>query len=515
MKKSRKITFEDLQGLFRFGHGALRDSCFLLLNIKDADAAKQWLKTAPVSNALKLKAPPETALQLAFTVEGLRLLGVKESIIEDFSDEFIIGMSGNERRSNRLGDVGENAPENWGWGGRSEQAPHMLLLLYARKGGLEVWRKTVEGEAYSQAFQLLKQLPTHDIGGEIEPFGFRDGISQPTIDWENQQSTDLHDRDRYSNMLAVGELVLGYPNEYGLYTNRPLIDPQQDKHAELLPDALDESGLKDFGRNGSYLVLRQLEQDVPGFWQFLNQTADATQQADNELSREAEALAAAMVGRKRNGTPLVPPVVDRIIPGSVSHNNHFTFDQDPAGNKCPIGAHIRRSNPRTGDLPPGVTGFFSRLLKMLGFQQNRIDEDLIASTRFHRLLRRGRTYGSLLTPEAAIKPDAPADERGLQFICLVASISRQFEFVQNAWTMNSKFGGVQLERDPLLGHRAPLMSGESTAQFHRPDAAGPVKKTSCLKQFVTVRGGAYFFMPGLRVLQYLASIPTNGSDKVS
>jgi len=153
-------------------------------------------------------------------------------------------------------------------------------------------------------------------------------------------------------------------------------------------------------------------------------------------------------------------------------------------------------------------------LKIFGFGQNRQDEDLIASTRFHRLLRRGRDYGPLLLPEDAVKPDAPAAERGLQFITLVANISRQFEFIQNAWLMNSKFGGVQQERDPLLGTREPLLNGDATDNFNHPDPDGPMQRTCSLPQFITVRGGGYFFMPGLRALRYIAaSTIAEGGEK--
>ncbi len=507
MKSSSDFNFDDLQGLLRFGHGKLTDSCFLLLNVKDADAAKQWLGAAPVTNAM---ANPQlkTALQIAFSIEGLLALGIKDSLIEGFSDEFITGMSGNEGRSRRLGDIGANAPEHWDWGGDATQVPHLLVLLYAVKGGIKAWRKKVEGKDFSAAFELLRQLPTLDIG-QIEPFGFVDGISQPAIDWERQQSNNVHTRDSYSNLLAVGEVVLGYPNEYKQYTARPLIDPKTDPLAADLPNAADDPKFKDFARNGTYLVLRQLDQDVPGFWQFVDKTTGA----DPE---KREQLAAAMVGRQRNGSSLVPEAVQD-IPGipSDDHLNHFTYQGDPGGNQCPIGAHIRRSNPRTGDLPSGSSCIFSRLIKILGFGLKRPDEDLVASSRFHRLLRRGRGYGPVLAPEDAVKPNAPAAERGLQFICLVANISRQFEFVQNAWSMSSKFGGVQQERDPLLGHREPLMSGADTDQFNRPDPLGPVVKTCHLPQFITVRGGGYFFMPGLSALKYIAAMPTNRSDESS
>ena len=507
MKNSGDFDYEDMQGLLRFGHGKLTDSCFLLLNIVDADAAKQWLKSAPVSSANKTKTRPVTALQIAFSVDGLRALGLKESVIEDFSDEFISGMAGDESRSRRLDDIGTNAPEHWDWGGDSTKVPHVLLLLYAKEGGIEVWRKTVENEQFSRAFQLLSQLPTLPIG-DIEPFGFKDGISQPTIDWAREQSTDTHQRDRYSNWLAAGEVTLGYPNEYGQYTARPLIDPKKDAFAAELLNAEDQPTLKDFGRNGSYLVLRQLAQDVPGFWQFLDK-------ATGSVSEQREQLAASMVGRKRDGSLLIP-LTAQPIPGisSADHdNNHFTYDLDPGGNHCPIGAHIRRANPRTGDLPPRSTGFISRLIKLLGFGQDHPNEDLIASTRFHRILRRGRAYGSVLTPEDAVKPNAPAAERGLQFICLVANISRQFEFIQNAWVRNSKFGGVHQESDSLLGNRQPLESGESTDQFNRPDPAGPMRKTCHLPEFVRVRGGGYFFMPGRHALKYIAVLPDNNEDK--
>jgi len=163
--------------------------------------------------------------------------------------------------------------------------------------------------------------------------------------------------------------------------------------------------------------------------------------------------------------------------------------------------------------PPRSTGFISRLIKLLGFGQDHPNEDLIASTRFHRILRRGRAYGPVLTPEEAVKPNAPAAKRGLQFICLVANISRQFEFIQNVWVRNSKFGGVHQESDPLLGRRQPLKSGESTDQFNRPDPAGPMRKTCHLPKFVSVRGGGYFFMPGRHTLKYIAVLPENNEDK--
>ena len=498
MSEASHFQFEDIQGLVRYAHGSLSETCFMLLDVKDAQQARAWLQSAPVTTAEKLKPIPDRALQVAFTASGLRAMEVNDAVIRDFSYEFIAGMT-EENRARRLGDTGSNDPQHWEWGGKQDETPHLLLMLYAKEGLLADWQSTVTGSNFQEAFLTRATLPTFSLG-EYEPFGFTDGISQPELDWERQQSTNLHERDRYSNLLKVGEVLLGYPSEYGLYTDRPLIDPRDDAHADVLPVANDKPEFRDFGCNGSYLVLRQLSQDVSGFWKFM----DATSGSD---AVERDNLAARMVGRQRDGTPLVPLDSESI--------NDFSFDNDPEGHQCPVGAHIRRANPRTGDYPPGVTGFISRLIRILGFGRKRPAEDLIASTRFHRILRRGRAYGVLLTPEQAIKAEAPVQESGLQFICLAANISRQFEFIQTAWSVGAKFGGVQNESDPLLGNRKPLLSGEATDTFRMPTADGPARCVYGLPQFVTVKGGAYFFMPGIRALHYIAGSPPtqNGTEE--
>lgn len=498
MSVDLRPEFPDMQGLVRFAHGHMSEASFLLLDIVDAGAAGKWLRSAPVTTAEAAAPRPKAALQIAFTAAGLRAMSVPEPVVSGFSGEFLEGMASPPSRSRLLGDVGGNDPERWHWGNPSSQPPHLLLMLYASAGELESWQARTLDATFGRAFRVRAPLPTRDIG-EFEPFGFVDGISQPQIDWERTLSTDFHERARYTNLLSIGEILLGYPNEYGEYTARPLIDSRNDPGAGMLPEAEDKSQLRDLGRNGSYVVLRQLEQDVPGFWQFLDrQTA-----SDDERER----LAAAMVGRRRDGTPLLDQHADGAGNSSRVSLNAFDYSADPHGNRCPIGAHIRRSNPRTGDFPPGSRGVLSRWKRILGFGRRHPGDDLIASARFHRLLRRGREYGPPLPPEEAVKPDAPQAERGLQFVCLVASIERQFEFVQNAWSMHPKFGGVQNEADPLLGNRQPLITGEPTDRFIQPDAAGPGRCVHGIPQFVTLRGGGYFFLPGIRALRYIAEAP--------
>ena len=303
-----------------------------------------------------------------------------------------------------------------------------------------------------------------------------------------------HDRLDYDNLICLGEFLLGYPNEYGLYTPRPLLAPQRDP-GRLLPRAEDAPEQADLGRNGCYLVLRQLQQDVQGFWRELDRQAGG----DADLR---ERLAAAMVGREGRRAACSASE-DRRRP-TPRRLNDFTYEADPRGLRCPLGAHIRRSNPRNADLPPGGRGLLSRLWRMLGFNAAALEPDLVASTRFHRLLRRGRKYGDVAAARRSRSP-RPAQTPGIHFICLAANIKRQFEFVQSAWLIGSKFAGLTGESDPMLGHRLPDAGNSPTDGFSIPQAGGPDCRLSGLPQFVTVQGGAYFFLPGIRALRYLAT----------
>ncbi|HUF57182.1 MAG TPA: hypothetical protein VMM55_11555, partial [Thermohalobaculum sp.] len=393
----------------------------------------------------------------------------------------------------RLGDVGPNDPAGWEWG---RPDPHVLVMLYAEPGGLEAFRGEVLGPGFEAAFTLVRSLETNTARG-VEPFGFVDGISEPKVDWEQAFTTDLHSRLDYANLLAPGEVVLGYPNEYGEITPRPLVDAGT-AGADGLPEAADAPDRRDLGRNGSYLVLRQLHQDVRGFWQFLDRAAEGG-------GERREALATAMVGRHRDGRPLIED--GREIPGGRAGND-FTYDADIDGLACPLGAHIRRANPRTGDHPPAVEGRWQWLLSTLGFRRRQDGHagrhDLVASTRFHRIVRRGREYGPVLSPEEALEP-GPDAERGLHFVALCANLVRQFEFVQNAWIAAAKFDGLYGEADPLLGNRVPLRGGIGTDSFAMPQPSGVAERLEGLPAFVTVRGGGYFFMPGVRALRFIAS----------
>jgi deferrochelatase/peroxidase EfeB len=495
--------FHDVQGLLRSGYNNLTHACYLLVRTSDSAWANAWLAEAPVTTAAERRV--SNLLQVAMTADGMRSLGVSEQIIAGFSPEFQSGMAGQEGRSRRLGDVGASAPSRWRWG--AHRASDLLIML-AAETGLSTWREHVLTDRFHRGFEILEELHTSDMHNK-EPFGFADGISQPQPDWDGRRRPGTSADLQYGNLIAVGEFLLGYPNEFGQYTDRPLLDSGLDG-AVGLPLAEDDPSRRDLGRNGSYLVLRELHQDVRGFWRFARERAGSLE--------ESNRLAEAMVGRRMSGEPLIPGT--RRIRGVGERNrdirqNGFTYDDDPSGLVCPIGAHVRRANPRTGDMPPGGRrSWFAQIDRSLNFCRSDLRDDLVSASRFHRILRRGREFGEYLTGKQAARPDAHDPRSGIHFVCLNANISRQFEFIQNAWLMNSKFDGLSDESDPLLGNREPLLSGQPTDAFGLPQPNGTVCRLGGMPQFVTVAGGAYFFLPGVRALRYLARAAVHSSAQV-
>ena len=521
----RDIDTSDIQAIVKTAFGSLNAASYMLLRVVEPSAARRWLRAlAPASLA---DGRVDEAYQIAFTAAGLRKLGVDEKIMAGFSPEFVEGMAGDKNRSRRLGDIGENDPEKWKWG-VGDREPHVLLMLLASDARrLEALVDSMLEQALGAGLSKIDVLATSDMKG-LEPFGFVDGGSQPSFDWDRPRTPGTTADQNYTNLLALGELLLGYRNEYGLLTERPLLAADA-KNAAILQRDGHSSGRGDLGLNGSYLVFRQLDQDVLHFWQWVASEA-------MRVGVTMEDFAESMVGRRLDGKPLADLTVGRSIPGVDAEDadtNGFLYDTDPDGLSCPLGAHIRRANPRTGDAGGGRQGPLDNLLGMLGLTVRhdraptsstlpwprnttvwpfaRSEDDAVASARFHRVLRRGREYGEKIVSDRAIDPATQDPKAGIHFICLNANIARQFEFIQSAWIASAKFAALTGEQDPLLGNREPFPTTPFAAPprctngFSRPGAPPDRRHSTGLPRFITVRGGAYFFLPSLTALRWIAS----------
>ncbi len=242
--------------------------------------------------------------------------------------------------------------------------------------------------------------------------------------------------------LKAGEFILGYPDEAGPQEGLPQ------------PEVL--------ARNGSYMAYRRLEEHAGRFRDFLRE--------HGKTPEEQEFIAAKLMGRWRSGAPLTlaPLKDDPALGADPLRNNDFNYKQnDPLGYAVPLGSHMRRMNPR----------------------------DTAHNMNRRRMIRRGATYGPHLAEDAR----EDGQERGIAAFILCASLIRQFEFAQNVWVNDRSFHELGNERDPIIGTQ------DGTLEYKIPKR--PVRrKITGLPAFTTVRGGAYFFLPGLRALRWLSKL---------
>jgi deferrochelatase/peroxidase EfeB len=362
---------------------------------------------------------------------------------------------------------------------------------------------------------------------KTEPFGFLDGVSQPVIrgTYKSLRNADpIH-------IVEPGEMVLGYPDNRGYIPPSPTLEPNSDPGNKLpllnAPNDFSRNvadATRDVGFNGSFLVIRELEQDVDGFWKYCKDEADRLQdRLPAPYHVTTEFIGAKLIGRWKDGSSLVrepyesatshrqkltdrdqhlkeigaamgrnltaesvqpettrpaskPEYGPAIASASkdadhkkrpIHPDNDFLFGaEDPQALRCPFGAHIRRANPRDS-LSPG-------------------NADQVSISNRHRITRIGRHY----VPQ-------PGQNPGLFFMCFCADIERQFEFLQQTWLRSPSFHGLSCEKDPVMSDAEKGVCGYTV-----PSPEGPIG-LSALPRFVTTKGGGYFFLPGRRLIDYL------------
>ena len=433
------LELEDLQH-FLISRSPALAARYEFLTFRKPGCGHVWLSTMleKVRSAKDVGTgqPDSRWVTVAFTWNGLRALDVDEASLATFPEEFRLGMA---RRADVIGTTGKNNPEHWVDGGSPDL--HAIIILFARDIA-ERDRCTLEHQKFLSACGVeaissldLAALPPYDRAHEH--FGYRDRLSEPVIEGSGWQPTPGSGRP-----LKAGEFFLGYPDESGFQPDIP--------QPEIL------------SRNGSYLAYIRLQENVGAFRDFLAQ--------NGKTAEEQELVAAKLMGRWRSGAPLVlsPDKDDPDLGPDRQRTNNFDYGtMDPHGYACPLGAHIRRMNPR----------------------------DTAENMERHRMIRRGGTYGPPL-PEGA-----PEDgvERGVAAFVGCSSLVRQFEFAMNVWANDPEFHELGNERDPFVGTQ------DGTYDITIPRR--PIrKKIESLPAFTTVRGGAYFFLPGLKALHYLAAL---------
>jgi Dyp-type peroxidase family len=342
-----------------------------------------------------------------------------------------------------LGDTGTNHPDNW-IGGVAGPKLHAIAILYARDGA-DRERSVREHRAFLAQTPGVEVLSSLDLEA-IPPFDYvREHFGyRDRLTTPEIEGTGIVPTPGSGPPIKAGEFILGYPDEEGLPVNLP--------QPEIL------------SRNGSYMAYRRLQQHVGEFRDFLREQGGAT-------AEEQELLAAKLMGRWRSGAPLVlaPQKDDPSIAADPQRNNNFNYaEMDPQGYAVPLGSHIRRMNPR---------------------------DTTVGNLRRRKIIRRGATYGPAL-PEGAAEDGV---DRGIAAFVICASLIRQFEFIQNVWANDPNFHELGNEHDPMIGAQ------DGTFDFTIPKR--PIrKKIKGLPAFTTVKGGAYFFIPGIKALQYLAAL---------
>lgn len=471
----------DVQGNILNGYNA-RHARYLFFSIADAAAARRWLaqelpKAGTPWLGVASAAPwadgtPPVLTQVALSHDGLTKLlpPARQADLMVFPKAFREGAAA---RADENFDRGNSRPEKWMFGGPTTDPVHVVLFLYTREEPPSAAYTAAVQALETGAAKGLKYLCTHSgmsiegplVGEErvgYEHFGFRDGLSQPRISGQCPVAAPA-----FQPSASPGEFLL-HKDFKSIYGGSSLGE---------MPQGL--------AGNGSFGVLRLMEQHTAVF-------RESTDREARRLGTDADRLRAKLMGRWPEGDPLslvhhAPP--PGAPPKAADTLNSFDYapswefpavENDHQGLHCPVGAHIRRANPRTA--------------RVAGQRHSR------------RLLRRGMP---------AQWQEGGVDKVGLMGLFLGANIEQQFEFIQREWLQGDlAASGIRGTTDPIAAVRSTL------TEFHflepHPDCSKlpPIRLTAKIPPLVTTRGCVYLLFPGLKALRALdaASSPMDEED---
>ncbi len=343
------------------------------------------------------------------------------------------------------------------------QTIHAMILIGGTPNGGTSWRSKEVDATERQLLALIGNRATvvtsetgraifrsagTDASGirkieGIEHFGYVDGRSQPLMLKElvRREADESDGISVWSPEFPIGQVLVADPGA-----------PASGKGTAF----------------GSYFVFRKLEQDVAAF----------KQRIERDLAKETglgDLAGAMLVGRFEDGTPVV---LQRDAGGDNPVMNNFDYAGDPDGLRCPMHAHIRKTNPR-GDVRRRFGGADDR------------------SERQHIMARRGMTYGR--RNRVTNPSDEPSGGVGLMFMAYHRDLATGFEFTQQSWANAPGFVAQGTGRDPIIGQRgAKAASPVAVARTWGQRGAPTVAVT--LAEFVKHRGGEYFFAPAISTL---------------
>lgn len=514
------LELADIQGniLTAYGRLGFPKARYLLVHVGNPSAGRAFVEALRhrVTTALRWpstrkgvplgKNPvtrPAVAINMAFTFRGLLALGLPTRTLRGMPDDFIDGMLA---RASILGDdVLDNTPDYWDRVWQPDQpSVHILITLNAQAGsdgnampelatvtqdiiqliaGLNAGTPgaltLLEGhKGPSTRWQELSALMQDGKPTPFEHFGFMDAIGDPIFARQYPEGA--------AQGLAVGQgAVDGLGNWRPLATGEFLLgwaDEAQEVAGYAIP--------LDFSRNGNFFSYRKLHQHVEAFENWATNTSQqfAAAWGFNSLDDAHETLMAKMAGRWRDGVPLTtaPDIAawkafnDRYAIGSLQRARamvDFRYQDDPQGTRCPVTSHMRRMNTRDGLDPRASSVPTERMGSALNNRR--------------RVLRRGLPYGSSAAPDG---------EHGIVMLCHCTSLSRQFEFVQQQWLNFGLDFNAGNDSCPLVGNHpdgARFVIAADPVSGRAPFVA------NALPQFVSTRGGDYFFAPSMTALRMI------------
>jgi Dyp-type peroxidase family len=527
--------FRELQGNIVKGHG--RDHAVsIFLELTEGAGLGPWLSRLAadcVTSAFDQLAQTEQYKQfgipgalfgnLMLTRRGYEKLGFRDRLPAWFRDVpdvpprsrvDVTFLGGMKAAAEALDDEPPDGSEPLETAYREETIDAMLLLADDSETFLlRTVRDLIttierEGHARAVAVEIGSALRTDSLEG-IEHFGYVDGRSQP-----------LFLKSDFRDLAADGSIDPGVTTEKiddKAWTRESGRLDTWNPFAPLSLVLREDPAVAGDAAFGSYYVFRKLEQDVMRFSICEQQLADAL----GLRGADRERAGAMMVGRFRDGTPLVLRETDGFIPAKANNFRYDELDQagtrsrseptDRLGLKCPFQAHIRKVNPRQS---------VSTLAQTADEIRNAHADELS-----HRIVRRGITYGSRTRSPNAFQAldDLPSENVGLLFACFQRSIAHQFAFMQKRWANSILFripGGVfPTGLDPLIGQRRNRprheerwrkeyggTPGNGEPEILENHALSTTHATPFrIERFVKFRGGEFFFAPSLRFFRELGA----------